>query len=143
MAIPIYTGLGTAITALGGLDVLSRWRFRSVSGVGVSNDLLDDTELEQTSRFLQFVPGALNMAEDQSFEAYWELAEPFPDPGELSTLTWSLPLQEGQTTPGSFNASGYISVAESGAFDPLERTIGTIAFKIDNQAIPPVYVPNS
>ena len=147
MAIPVYTGLGTTVTLLGDLDVVSRWRFTSISGYGVSNEPLDDTYLDAdhadpTERFLRWVPSPLNTVEDQVFEAYWEMDQPFPGVGELvpGLVSWQLPPRP-NSFGGGFSASGWISASETGTFDPEERTIGTITFKIDNQANPPSWTP--
>ena len=149
MAIPVYTGLGLNVTVFNGVATIANWRFRSVSGVGETIEVLEDTDL-QTTDFMKWVPAALKDSEPLVFETYWEMAEPFPLVGEapLGTppdLSFTLPVQEGNPTAtvGTFAASGFIISANSGTLVPNERTIGSITFKPDGRGQAPTWTPHT
>ena len=128
------TGIGATLLFSGGISYTSRWR--SVSGLGMFVDDLEDTALDSAG-FFETVPDDLAQTDMIDIEVYFDGKKSVPL-GTVGILTITFPLQAGQSTPFKISGSGYISREETPELAAGQRLIRNVQFKFDGKTGPTI-----
>ncbi len=127
------TGLGASCTAFTGVTI-ANWRVRSIGGLEVSCEALDDTSLDSTG-YEETISSDLKTVGPMELECYWGFDEDLPDVGDTGSISVTLP-QQGAASAGTIAGTGYISSVSTPTLSPNERTVGTLVWAFDGKTGP-------
>lgn len=127
------TGVGATLVFSNGITYVGR--YRSISGLQLSVESLDDTALDSTD-YMEACPDDLASLEPLDISVAWDFRDPIPPVGDLGTITLTMPIQTGQATAATIVGSGFITSATFPDLAVGQIMDGTMQIKFDGKTGP-------
>ena len=127
------TGVGATLIFSAGITYTGR--YRSIAGLELSVESLDDTALDSTD-YMEACPDDLMALAPIDIAVAWDWVDPLPPVGTKGTITLTFPLQTGQSVNATLVGSGFITSASFPDLAVGQIMDGTLQVQFDGKTGP-------